>query len=317
MNGEYRLGWREWSWGRQPTQSQADLEKWTSATVPPELPASTNEYLYSAFDSPPHASVRLVRRSWLIIAAGAGALAVGLIALYTNLGRTAGFWLAAIIAAVGDARRLPRSRHPAGASDLPRRGVHDRLARHPLAARRRSRPAQARNRRRPVRSPASPPRSHGWPNGRRIRPPSSRPSVRRATSARRRHERDVDSSLRSPGLRSTGRRTARLSLSAPCVCGRRRKHDRRLQRRLPSPTRRRCNTVASSSPPTAPPNGQPAAPQYLPIERAEFERLVQQTEERRQLSRSAGRNSPPPTTPPGSRKATCSRGVATFDLQRH
>jgi hypothetical protein len=109
MNGEYRLGWREWSWGRQPTQSQADLEKWTSATVAPELPASTNEYLYSAFDSPPHASVRLVRRSWLIIAAGAGALAVGLIALYTNLGRTAGFWLAAIIAAVGTLAAYPEA----------------------------------------------------------------------------------------------------------------------------------------------------------------------------------------------------------------
>jgi len=109
INGEYRLGWREWSWGRQPTQSQVDLEKWTSATAAPELPASTNEYLYSAFDSPPHASVRLVRRSWLIIAAGAGALAVGLIALYTNLGRTAGFWLAAIIAAVGTLAAYPEA----------------------------------------------------------------------------------------------------------------------------------------------------------------------------------------------------------------
>lgn len=109
MNGEYRLGWREWSWGRQPTQSQADLEKWTFATAAPDLPASTNEYLYSAFDSPPRASVRLMRRAWLIIAAGAVALAVGLIALYTNLGRTAGFWLAAIIVAVGALTAYPES----------------------------------------------------------------------------------------------------------------------------------------------------------------------------------------------------------------
>jgi hypothetical protein len=109
MNGEYRLGWREWSWGRQPTQSQADLEKWTSASAAPELPASANEYLYSAFDAPTQASIRMVRRAWLIIAAGAGALAVGLVALYTNLGRTAGFWLAAIIAAAAALAAYPEA----------------------------------------------------------------------------------------------------------------------------------------------------------------------------------------------------------------
>ncbi len=109
MNGEYKLGWREWSWGRQPTQGQDQLEEWTSATSAPELPASTNEYLYSAFDSPESANVQLVRRAWLIIAAGAGALAVGLVALYTNLGRTAGFWLAAIIAAVASLAAYPEA----------------------------------------------------------------------------------------------------------------------------------------------------------------------------------------------------------------
>lgn len=109
LNGEYRLGWRDWSWGRQPTQTQADLEAWTNASTAQKLPASTNEYLYSAFDAPAEAGVRLVRRAWLIIAAGAGALAVGLVALYTNLGRTAGFWLAAIIAAVGTLVAYPEA----------------------------------------------------------------------------------------------------------------------------------------------------------------------------------------------------------------
>ncbi|BBO31285.1 hypothetical protein PLANPX_0897 [Lacipirellula parvula] len=109
MNGEYKLGWREWSWGRQPTQGQDQLEEWTNATSAPELPASTNEYLYSAFDSPAAADVQLVRRAWLIIAAGAGALAVGLVALYTNLGRTAGFWLAAMIAAVASLAAYPEA----------------------------------------------------------------------------------------------------------------------------------------------------------------------------------------------------------------
>lgn len=109
MNGEYRLGWREWNWGRQPTQSQADLEKWTAALAAPAIPASANEYLYSAFDAPTQASVRLVRRAWLIIGAGAGALVIGLIALYTNLGRTAGFWLAAIIAAAAALAAYPEA----------------------------------------------------------------------------------------------------------------------------------------------------------------------------------------------------------------
>ena len=109
MNGEYRLGWREWSWGRQPTQSQADLERWTAALAAPAIPASANEYLYSAFDAPARASVRLVRRAWLIIGAGAGALVIGLVALYTNLGRTAGFWLAAIIAAAGSLAAYPEA----------------------------------------------------------------------------------------------------------------------------------------------------------------------------------------------------------------
>jgi hypothetical protein len=109
MNGEYRLGWREWSWGRQPTQSQADLERWTSATSAPELPASTNQYLYSAFETPTAASAQVMRRAWLIIGAAIGALGVGLIALYTNLGRTAGFWLAAIVAAAAALAAYPEA----------------------------------------------------------------------------------------------------------------------------------------------------------------------------------------------------------------
>lgn len=109
MNGEYRLGWRDWNWGRQPTQTQADLETWAAAFKAPELPASTNQYLYSAFDAPAGASVKVVRRAWLIIAAGVGALAIGLVALYTNLGRTAGFWLAAIIAVAATLAAYPEA----------------------------------------------------------------------------------------------------------------------------------------------------------------------------------------------------------------
>ena len=109
MNGEYKLGWRDWSWGRQPTQTQADLERWTVATKAPALPASTNEYLFSSFDVPPALSASLVRRAWLIIGAGAGALAVGLACLYTPVGRSAGFWLAILIAAAGGLAAYPEA----------------------------------------------------------------------------------------------------------------------------------------------------------------------------------------------------------------
>lgn len=109
MNSEYQLGWRDWSWGRQPTQSQTDLERWTGATEAPPLPASTNEYLFSSFDVLDVAVVSMVRRIWLIVGAGVGALAIGLACLYTQLGRTAGFWLAVLIAAAAGITAYPEA----------------------------------------------------------------------------------------------------------------------------------------------------------------------------------------------------------------
>jgi hypothetical protein len=99
MNAEYELSWQGLVWGRQPTQSQRDLEQWTAATSAPSPPDSTNAYLYSAFDVPRAAEVATVRRVWIVIGASLAALAVGLAWLYSRVARTPGFWLAACISA--------------------------------------------------------------------------------------------------------------------------------------------------------------------------------------------------------------------------
>lgn len=101
MSAEYQLGWQGLRWGREPTQSQRDLERWTAAAnAPPPSPRS-NQYLYSAFHAPLQVEFLAVRRIWIVVAAGLGALAIGLASLYTGLVRSAGFWLAVCIAAGG------------------------------------------------------------------------------------------------------------------------------------------------------------------------------------------------------------------------
>jgi hypothetical protein len=101
MSAEYRLGWQGMRWGRQPTQSQRDLEQWTGAIQAPTPGPRTNQYLYSAFEPPPFVEFVAVRRIWLVVAAGLAALAVGLAWLYTSVARSAAFWLAVCISAVG------------------------------------------------------------------------------------------------------------------------------------------------------------------------------------------------------------------------
>jgi hypothetical protein len=100
MSAEYRLGWQGMRWGREPTQSQRDLERWTGATAAPTPGPRTNQYLYSAFQPPENVEFVAVRRIWLAIAAAVVALGVGLAWLYTSLARSASFWLVLCIAAV-------------------------------------------------------------------------------------------------------------------------------------------------------------------------------------------------------------------------
>jgi hypothetical protein len=101
MSAEYQLGWQGLRWGREPTQSQRDLERWTAASSGPTPSPRTNQYLYSAFQPPESVEFVAVRRVWMVVAAGLAALAVGLAWLYTRIARSAAFWLALCIGAAG------------------------------------------------------------------------------------------------------------------------------------------------------------------------------------------------------------------------
>jgi hypothetical protein len=96
---DYRIGWSGWRWGRQPTQVQEDLERWTAAAKAPAPAPSSNQYVYTAFTAPARARVEMVRAVWIVLAAGLTALIVGLVWLYTRIARTAAFWLTVCVAA--------------------------------------------------------------------------------------------------------------------------------------------------------------------------------------------------------------------------
>ncbi|MCA9260407.1 MAG: hypothetical protein KDA61_14445, partial [Planctomycetales bacterium] len=69
LTPEYRLGWHNFRWGRQPVQEQADLEAWLNATPSPAPSPMTSRYVYSGFALPEAVRVTLVRRAWLFAAA--------------------------------------------------------------------------------------------------------------------------------------------------------------------------------------------------------------------------------------------------------
>jgi hypothetical protein len=99
LGAEYSVGWNGLGWGRQPTQSQVDLEQWTGASKAPEPGPSSNQYLYSAFEAPAVARVEVVRHIWILVAAGLAALAVGLMLVYTRIVRSGLFWTLVCVAA--------------------------------------------------------------------------------------------------------------------------------------------------------------------------------------------------------------------------
>jgi hypothetical protein len=99
FSAEYRLGWDNADWGRQPTQSQADLERWSGASPRPGPSPAMNQYVFTAFEMPAQVDIRIIRHIWVVLCGGLAALAVGLALLYTRLARSAAFWLTLCIAA--------------------------------------------------------------------------------------------------------------------------------------------------------------------------------------------------------------------------
>jgi hypothetical protein len=93
FSAQYRLGWDKAEWGRQPTQTQMDLERWSGASPRPAPGAATNQYVFTAFEMPDDVHIRTVRHLWVVLCGGFTALAFGLALLYTDLARSAAFWL--------------------------------------------------------------------------------------------------------------------------------------------------------------------------------------------------------------------------------
>jgi len=105
MAPEYRLGWSNGRWGRQPTLSQAQLEQWTGAATLQGPPPSAAAYLYRTLDADLAASVRFLRRGWLVAAASLPLFAAGF-ALATGRRRFARGLAWAIALGVGAALAL-------------------------------------------------------------------------------------------------------------------------------------------------------------------------------------------------------------------
>ena len=93
FSSESWLGWKGYRWGRQPTKSQSYLEHWVGATSAPPPSPLVNQYLYSAFEVPQTIEAVVVSQSWLIFISVTCAFCLGLLLLYTTLGRRGAFWL--------------------------------------------------------------------------------------------------------------------------------------------------------------------------------------------------------------------------------
>jgi len=96
--GEYWVGWQDTRWGRHPTISQPELEKWASAKTLLPPPPSAREYVFRSWELPASARVTIFRELWVASAAAILVFVGGVLACYTSLVRLRVFWL---VCAVG------------------------------------------------------------------------------------------------------------------------------------------------------------------------------------------------------------------------
>ena len=95
---DYWLGWKNYRWGRQPTLSQADLEKITGAVSAMAPTPMSSQYVYRAFEMPAEIEIGVLRQVWLWLVGTLVAFALGSLILYTRLARSGLFWLALALA---------------------------------------------------------------------------------------------------------------------------------------------------------------------------------------------------------------------------
>ena len=82
MTPELAWQWQGFYGARQARWSQPELETWINVRAQPELPARTNQYLFSTFDAVGSASVLVMHRSLLLLIVSGVVLAGGLFFLF-------------------------------------------------------------------------------------------------------------------------------------------------------------------------------------------------------------------------------------------
>ncbi|MEQ8209259.1 MAG: hypothetical protein RH917_05455 [Lacipirellulaceae bacterium] len=94
ISGEYQLGWRNLRWGRQPLQSQSDLEQWAGALRAPIEPGvGTSQYVFSSLAAPSFVEGYFISALIPQCLTVAVIFALGVLSIYTALWRRALFWL--------------------------------------------------------------------------------------------------------------------------------------------------------------------------------------------------------------------------------
>jgi hypothetical protein len=76
--GEFTWRWSGWRWGRAPLWKQSDLEDWAGAGRFVDVPATSNQYLFSSLGSVAPLRLRVASRLWIVLAASSAALLVGM-----------------------------------------------------------------------------------------------------------------------------------------------------------------------------------------------------------------------------------------------
>jgi hypothetical protein len=100
LTPEFRWAWEGLHWSRRNRLAQAELEEWTGTLQEPEAPELMNVYLFSVVGNGQSSTAQIARRSTIVFAASALALATVLLALYVPAVRRPR-WLVTIGAGIG------------------------------------------------------------------------------------------------------------------------------------------------------------------------------------------------------------------------
>ncbi len=82
--GEQTWTWTGCCWGRRPLLDQAQLENWVGVRQRASPAGQVNEYLFSAFGNVDRCVVHTAGRSWIVLAASGAALLAGLLLIYVR-----------------------------------------------------------------------------------------------------------------------------------------------------------------------------------------------------------------------------------------